>query len=287
MTAPTAAPTPAPTPPVPRSWRHEAVRGLAVFGLALVILLPVVWLDRPPTAPRLTFIGGEGLSMLLEGAGGGRVLIGGGGGLAEAPAALGRQWWPWNRQLDLLVVLDRRDLPGATELAWHGDVRAVALLGLADDQQASAALAALREACARRAIPLEEVTAGQRVTLGRDASLIVDLAPALTGTGSASVWIAAGPLALTIAGGGAATLAPVNGALVPRASQDAYRAAFATGATLLIAPASPTSLPDQIPPGAYLLLVGPGERATLTIFGNTMRLRGPVPQPLDNASAHR
>ena len=287
MTAPADAPTPAPTPPAPRSWRREIARGIAVFALVVAVLLPIVLLDRPPAAPRLTIIGSDSLSVLLEGTGGGRVLIGGGGGLADVPAALGRQWWPWNRRLDLLVVLDPRDLPGATELARHGDVGAVALLMPAADQPASAAQAALREVCARRAIPLEEVADGERVTLGRDASLVVDLAPALTSTTPASVRIAAGALALTIAQGNAALLAPVNGALAPRATQDNFRAAFATGATLLIATAPPATIPDQRPPGAYLLLVGPGERATLTIAGDTIRLRGPVPQPLDTASGQR
>src|SRR5690242_11173783 len=102
MTAPADAPTPAPTPTAPRSWRREIARGVAVFALALAVLLPIVLLDRPPATPRLTFIGSDSLSVLLEGAGGGRVLIGGGGGLADVPAALGRQWWPWNRRLDLL-----------------------------------------------------------------------------------------------------------------------------------------------------------------------------------------
>jgi hypothetical protein len=109
-------------PAIPSTARHGLLLAAlaAVLTLALLLILALL-LDRPPGAPQLTFIGaGEALNVLAEGAGGGRVLIGGGANGSELPAALGRQFVPWRRGVDLLIVADRRDLTGATELVRRG-----------------------------------------------------------------------------------------------------------------------------------------------------------------------
>ncbi len=119
------------TAPAPAGPRGELARAALTALLALGLLLPFVLRDGTPRAPRLTVFGGEdGLSLLLEGAGGGRVLLGGGGAQTEVGAQLGRRLRPWDRRLDLLLVADARDLPGAVDLVRHGDVRRVATLGL-------------------------------------------------------------------------------------------------------------------------------------------------------------
>ena len=139
----------------PADLRGEVVRAALTAALALGLLLPLVLLDRPPARPRLTFIGGaDGLSLLVEGAGGGRLLVGGGAAQTDVASGLGRSLRPWDRRLDLLLVADPRDLPGAVDLVRYGDVRSVALLGI-EGARSGAALASLREAAGQRGVPVE------------------------------------------------------------------------------------------------------------------------------------
>src|SRR3569623_3628080 len=143
-------PTPAAPAALPsRSARRAVVYLVLAAALTIVLLLPpLLFFDRPPDEPRLTFIGADdGLSVLIEGAGGRRILIGGGSTKADVPAALGRQLRPWDSSVDLLLVTDRRDLPGATEVVRRGQAREVITTGLDDDRAAAAALAALRDTC--------------------------------------------------------------------------------------------------------------------------------------------
>ena len=99
-------------PPIRPSARRAAVWAAAGFvSMTLVIALVAIFASRPPATPQLTAIGTtDSLQLLLEGAGGGRVLIGGGGNGSELPSALGQQFLPWRGDLDLLIVVDRRDL---------------------------------------------------------------------------------------------------------------------------------------------------------------------------------
>src|SRR4051812_34923105 len=92
------------------------LRWIAIVGIvgALLLLPFVLLVQQPPARPQVTLIrNGDSLSVLLEGVGGGRVLVGSGASQADAPAALGRHFWFWDRQIDLVIVADRRDLPGA------------------------------------------------------------------------------------------------------------------------------------------------------------------------------
>jgi len=170
-------PTPAPLAPL----RRRVMQFFLAAALTVALLLPpALLIGRPPSAPQLTIIGTTSgddgaLSLLLEGAGGGRVLIGGGSGGAELPAVLARTAPPWRDRLDLLLVTDVRDLPGATELVRRGRVGQVATIGLTNER--AAALIALRERCAANGIPLRTIVAGERIAIGRDGALRLDLRP--------------------------------------------------------------------------------------------------------------
>lgn len=272
---------PSPPSPTPGPLRRELARLCLTVTLALGLLLPLALLDRPPARPRLTLIGGgDGLSVLLEGAGGGRVLLGGGGTQADVPASLGRHLRPWDRRLDLLLVADGRDLPGAIALVRHGDVRAVATLGLEGARPLADELAALREACAARAIPLQAIEGAERIRVGRDASVTLDVLPALGAGEGAALRLAAGPFSATVFAGTPAPADAATGAILLRGGQETYRAALAAGPGLVIAPAPPPAAVAKEAGGGRLLVIGPGERATFTLTDRGLRLRGPAIQPL-------
>jgi hypothetical protein len=253
----------------------------AVLSVAL-LLPPLLLLDRPPGTPRLTFIGGDdGLSVLIEGAGGGRLLIGGGTSKADLPAALGRQLHPWDSGVDLLLVTDRRDLPGATELVRRGQARAVVTAGLEDDRAAAAALASLRDTCAALGVSLRALADAERITIGHDGGVTLDVTPPLTTDESTIVRLVAGPLSAVIVTGADPGADPALGAILLRASQESYRAALAAEPRLVIAPAPP-NLPGAIfPEGGQLLLIAHSDRTTLTIEGQLLRLSGAGLVPLD------
>ncbi|HEX5505585.1 MAG TPA: hypothetical protein VFW96_23410 [Thermomicrobiales bacterium] len=262
-----------PPPDRPTARLPDWLRAALTAALALALLLPLVLLDRPPDRPRLTVIGADaGLSLLLEGAGGGRVLVGAGASRAGVAAALGRFFPPWDRDLDLLLVTDARDLPGAVELVRQGHVRAVATLGLGDDDRAPA-LAALRDACAERGIALQTLAGGERVHVGRADRLTLETQP--PADAGVALRVVAGPVALAVGAAGGAPLV-----LLPRGTADAYRQALAAGADLVIAPAPPPPALGVAPGRTRLLVVPTGARATLDLDGRTLRLRGPEVQPL-------
>src|SRR5215218_8278840 len=173
-------PTPAgPATRPSRSARRAVAYLVLAAALTVAFLLPsLLLLDRRPGEPRLTFIGADdGLSLLIEGTGGGRVLIGGGATKADVPAALGRQLRPWDSGVDLLLITDRRDLPGATEVVRRGQAREVVTADLGDDRAAAAALASLRDTCAARDVPLRELAEAERIAIGRDSGVTLDVTP--------------------------------------------------------------------------------------------------------------
>lgn len=257
----------------------------AVLTLALLLLLALL-LDRPPSAPQITFIGaGEALNVLAEGAGGGRVLIGGGANGSELPAALGWQFVPWRRGVDLLIVADRRDLTGATELVRRGDVREVLTVGLDNDRAAVAALTALRDECAARGVGIRASVEAERITIGRGDELAIDIIPATVGGDEPRLRLHAGSLSAAIILGPAAP-APALAAIVPRGGQEVYRTAAAATPRLLIAPAPHPAL-DPFPADGQLLIVMPGQRATIGIAESALRLRGGRLITLDTALANR
>jgi hypothetical protein len=278
----------APATPAKLPARHAAAWFLLATILTVVLLLPPLLLAaRPPTTPRLTFIGaGDGLSVLIEGTGGGRLLIGGGSTQADLPAALSRQLHPWDSRVDLLLITDRRDLPGATELLRRGQAREVITVGLAGDRAAAAALTVLYDTCAARGVPVRALDATERLTIGRDNAVTLDVSPPTADDETATIRLVIGPLnALIVSGPGPAANAP--GAILLRASQEPYRAALSAEPRLIVAPEPPNQPGVPLPANSQLLLIAPGERATLTIEGQTLRLRGAELVPLDAAAQRR
>ncbi len=282
------APAPNSTPTALPARRTVA---LVAIGAVLIVALLVVGellLSRPPSAPQLTLIGtGDALSILAEGAGGGRVLIGGGPNGADLPAALGRHFVPWRRDLDLLIVADRRDLPGATELVRRGQVRAVLLVGLDGERAAAAALVILHDACAARGVPVRVSAESERVTIGRGGALTLDIMPALTNDTGVQLRVQAGTLSAAIVTG-TAMPAPAQAVILPRAAAESYHAAFAVTPRLVVAPALPAaSVAVASAVDSQLLLVSPGLRATLSMTERGLSLRGATLTVLDTASMTR
>ena len=263
------------------------LRAGVTAALALALLLPLVLLDRPPARPRLTFIGGaDGLSLLVEGAGGGRVVVGGGAAQTDVAAALGRLLRPWDRRLDLLLVADARDLPGAVDLVRYGDVRRVALLGLEGTRSGGPALAALREAAGQRGVPVEELAGGERIRVGADGGVLLDV---LAGQDEgATLRLSAGETVVAVVTGAVGAVEPAPLAVVLRAGQEPYRAALAAHPGLVIAPAPPAGQgAAEGSVATRLAIVGPGQRATLELGGRTLRLSGPEVQALATSTPRR
>jgi len=264
--------------------RRQPLRFVLATLLTVALLTPpALLIGRPPSAPQLTVIGtgdgtgtrdgdGRALSLLLEGAGGGRVLIGGGASGADLPAALARTAPPWRDRLDLLLVADARDLPGATELVRRGRVGQVATVGLTNERDPN--LLALRERCAASGVPLRAIEAGERIAIGRGSSLRLDVQPGPPG-GAPTLSVRAGELsAAIIIGAETGVIAPAL-VIVPHGSAERYRAALVGGPRLLVAPAAPT---DGDPAATIqLLLVAPGQQSALTVAGTTLHLRGGTP----------
>lgn len=268
--------------------RRRVLLVLLVAALTVAVLLPLSLLaGRPPATPQLTFIGTHGagqdgaLSVLLEGAGGGRVLIGGGENAADLPAALARIALPWRGRLDLLLVADRRDLPGATELVRRGQVAQVAIVGFADERTAAAALSALRESCTARGIPLRAIEQGERIAIGRSGGLVVAVLPSPSAGDAPSLRLEAGGLSAAIVAGSAVPTAPTPLAILPRGGLDAYGAALAGAPRVVVAPATPAAS-LAVATDARLLLIPPGQRTTLVATGATFQLRGATLTPLSS-----
>lgn len=273
----------APPTATPASLRND-LRRIALLGLCgFVLLLPIVLLlQRPPKHPQVTLIGGgDSLSVLLEGAGGGRVLVGGGAAQSDVPAALGRQLWPWDRRIDLLLVADTRDLPGATELVRRGAVRAVATVGLTEQRTAAAGLATLRDVCAARKVALRAIEEAERIAIGRDPQLALTVTPPETPDLTPRLRLQAGALDAPIVVGAATGEGPALGAILLRATQESYWIAAGTEARLIAAPAPPGGVTVPALAGRYLLLLGAGERATLIVDERGLRLRGATFVSLD------
>lgn len=206
------------TPPAAVSLRQQALRFVLAAALTVALLTPpALLIGRPPSAPQLTVIGtasgNEGaLSLLLEGAGGGRVLIGGGASGADLPAALARTAPPWRDRLDLLLIADARDLPGATELVRRGRVGQVATVGLTNER---AALVALRDLCAVNGVPLRAIGAGERIAVGQGGALTLDVRPGVAGEAPA-LSLTGGGFSAAIVMGADAPLGASSVAIVPR-----------------------------------------------------------------------
>jgi hypothetical protein len=269
---------------------RDDLRWIAIVGVCgALVLQPLVLLaQRPPQRPRVTLIGGgDGLSVLLEGAGGGRVLVGGGASQADVPAALGRQFWPWDRRIDLVIVADRRDLPGATELVRRGVAREVATVGLYDRRDAAAAMAALGDACTARGVPLRAFGEAKRIAVGREPQMTLTVAPPEEPEGMPILHLRAGALDAAILVGPGAGAGPTLGAILLRANQEVYGVAADSGARVIAAPAPPNNLVVPEPAGRYLLIVGAGDRATLVVEDGALRLRGGELDPLDVATLRR
>lgn len=258
------------------SARRAVLHFVLVAALTAALLTPpALLITRPPSAPQLTLIGtasgnNEGaLSVLLEGAGGGRILIGGGSSGADLPAALARAAPPWR---DLLLVADARDLPGATELVRRGRVRQVATVGLTNDREP--ALVALRERCAADGVPLRAVGMGERIVVGRGGALSLDVRPGSAGAAPLLMLNAGALRAAIVVGTETAAESPAL-AIVPHGSMERYRAALAGGPRLLVAPTAPTGGAPVT--ATQLLLVAPGQQSTLTVAGAKLRLYGGTP----------
>ncbi|HEY8600348.1 MAG TPA: hypothetical protein VIL85_18070 [Thermomicrobiales bacterium] len=258
---------------------------MLLFGLLVVV---ESLLDRPSVAPQLTFIGtDDALSVLVEGVGGGRVLIGGGPNGADLPAALGRHFVPWRRDLDLLIVADRRDLPGATELVRRGLVRAVLLVGLEEERAAATALVLLRDACVARGVSVRASAEPERVTIGRAGALTLDIVPALAVDNDAQVRVQVATLRATIVTGTAVS-SPSSTVILLRAAADPYRAALSAAPQLVVAPALPAaSVSTTVSVDSRFLLVAPGQRATLSVTDRGVSLRGATLTSLDTAGVSR
>jgi hypothetical protein len=269
-------------PPVPvTSWRQHLLRFVLAVMLTVALLTPpVLLIDRPPSSSQLTIIGtedgtGGALSLLLEGAGGGRVLIGGGASGADLPAALARTAPPWRDRVDLLLVVDARDLAGATELVRRGRVGQVATVGLTDER--AAALIALRERCAANGVPLRVIGAGERIAIGREGALTLDVRPGVADEPPTLALVAGGFSAAIVTGDATVQDTP-SVAIVPRGTLATYRAAIAAGPRLLVAPVPPTGGDPAMT--TQLLLVVPGQRVMLDAAGANLRLRGGTPTTL-------
>lgn len=269
---------------------RDDLRWVAIVGVCgALLLLPFVLLaQRPLQRPQVTLIGnGDSLSVLLEGAGGGRVLVGGGASQAEAPAALGRHFGIGDRRIDLVIVADRRDLPGATELVRRGMVREVATVGIYDQPAAAAALATLSDVCTAREVPLRAFGAAQRIEVGREARIALTVAPPVDADASPVLHLYAGVFDAPILVGPEADGDPALGAILLRANQEVYGIAAERGARLIAAPERPADLAVDGAEGRYLLVVGTGERATLAIEGAALRLGGAALLPLDEVALRR
>ncbi len=256
-----------PSPHFSVGWR---IRIAILTGLLTLLLLLVVGLilDRPPANAQITLIGtGNRLHLLVEGAGGGRVLIGGGPKESELPAALGYQFVPWRTTIDLLLVVDQDDLPGATALVQRGQVREVAVFGV-EQQRSAAALAALRAACASQQTQYRFVVAAERIALGTAAQLLIDLVPATDEGLAPRLIVHAGTLHAAVALGASLPATPI--AILLSNDQARARALAAQPPSLLIAPTAQgvTAFPGQ------QLLVTSGQRARLTMTGAAITLRG-------------
>jgi hypothetical protein len=279
------------TPPVPAPSRlRDDLRLIALVAVCGVLfLLPVVLLaQRPPQRPQVTLIGnGDSLSLLLEGVDGGRVLVGGGATQADLPAALARHFTVWDRQIDLVIVADRRDLPGATELVRRGMVREVATVGIYDQLAAAPAMATLGEVCTARGVPLRAFGVAQQIAVGREPQIVLTVAPPDEDEAPPRLHLRAGMLDAPILVGAAADDGPALGAILLRANRESYGLAADTGTRLIAAPAPPTGLTVADTEGRYLLIVGAGDRATLVVEDDALRLRGGELDPLDVATLRR
>jgi hypothetical protein len=278
------------TPAAPAPSRLGAdLRLIALVACCgVLLLLPVaLLLQRPPQRPQVTLIGnGDSLSVLLEGAGGGRVLVGGGATQADLPAALARHLRVWDRRVDLLIVADRRDLPGATELVRRGMVREVATVGLYDQLAAASALAALGDACTARGVPLRAFGVAEQITIGREPQIALTIAPPDEDGLPPRLHLRAGvlvaPLLVGAAGDG-----PALGAILLHANRESFGLAADGGARIIAAPEPPAGLTVSDTEGRYLLIVGAGDRATLVVEEGALRLRGGALDPLDVAALRR
>ena len=278
-----------PAAPAPSRLRADLRLIALVACCGVLLLLPVaLLLQRPPQRPQVTLIGnGDSLSVLLEGAGGGRVLVGGGATQADLPAALARHLRVWDRRVDLLIVADRRDLPGATELVRRGMVREVATVGLYDQLAAASALAALGDACTARGVPLRAFGVAEQITIGREPQIALTIAPPDEDGLPPRLHLRAGVLAAPLLVGAAADDGPALGAILLRANGESFGLAIESGARIIAAPAHPADLDVPDAGGRHLLLVGAGDRATLVVEEGALRLRGGELDPLDVAALRR
>jgi hypothetical protein len=278
-----------PAVPAPSRFRDDLRRiALVALGVVVVLLPFGLLLQRPLQQQQLTLIGGgDSLSLLLEGVGGGRVLVGGGASQADVPAALGRHFRPWDRRIDLLIIADRRDLPGATELVRRGMVREVATVGIYDQPAAALAMAALGAACTARDVPLRAIGIAERIAIGREPQIALIVAPPGDSEGVPTLHLEAGPFVAPVLVGAGAGDGPALGAILLRANREIYGLAAGSEARIIAAPASPPELEVADAEGRYLLIVGVGERATLVVEDGALRLRGGELDPLDAAAMRR
>lgn len=259
-------------------WRGEVARVALTAGLVLATLLPVLLGTMgPPARPRVTLFGlGDELSLLVEGAGGGRLVVGGGATRTALGAGLGRFLLPWDRRIDLLLLTAPRDAAGAIELVRQDGTREVALIERDEPGGESAALAALRAICAERGVPLRRLVGDERIRVG--AGIVVELG-ALAPEGAA-FRIRTGALDLLVADGPPASQEPAPVVVLRRGGQEAYRAALGSPPELLVAPVPPPATSTGQRAGGNLLVVGTGQRATFVVEARALRLRGPAVQPL-------
>lgn len=253
------------------------------FALVLAVCLWLLEVDRPPADPQLTIsrAGGD-LVVLIEGRGGGRLLVGGGRDRTAAMSSLGRILRPWDTRLDMVLVAAVSDLPAAIDLARQGRVAMVALLPPVHSRP-SVALDELRVVAAKAGVAVNELAGDETLRVGAGPQLIVEFVPRPDGAIGMLLRTDV-PLVALSTDGSVPPAAPV--VVFTRTSATSYAAALQLLPKLLVAPsAPPVGREADGARDARLLYLADGERAVLVAAPPGIRLRGPVPQTPYTAGA--
>lgn len=263
---------------------------VARFTLAFFFVLGgCLWgieLERAPAAPRLTIArNARELTVLVEGAGGGRLLIGGGQERTATLAMLGRALKPWDARVDLALVTASADLPAAIDLVRQGRVRGLALLPNVHTRP-SAALSEIRAAALQHNVTVHDLSGDERFRFGRGGRLVLEL---VTGADRVTVLLSSDGFPMVAIGlaGPPTVTAPV--VVLARSDRDIYDAAIRAEPRLLVAPgAAPGPGPVvERGPGVWLTRLLDGDTATLELTPPGVRLRGVVPEPPPGAAVSR
>ncbi len=175
----------------PMRWLGRPVRAIPTAWLAsglIFLAVPVWWAVLSAPADRLSVTVmdvGQGDAILIRGPEGNKVLVDGGPSGDAITGALGRELPFWDRKLDMVILTHPEEdhMMGLLTVLERYDVEQVMAGPAASD---SAAFAEWRATIERKQIPYHEAVPGERIDLGRGASMEV-LAPPLDpeqGTGA-------------------------------------------------------------------------------------------------------